>query len=231
MNRVSTLGLSLYVIRYKQMKFLKYISILLFCCLIIFNVNGLYGVDKSTIIRRTIEAKDICALDKEILKLTKAAAAECADVFKKALDQGVLSEEEVFSTLYFPILPLRSPPTFTTFYDTYTDKLVTPIEDKYLASRDDLVFVVLVDKNGYLPSHNTKYSQKLTGDRAQDLKINRTKRIFNDITGFSAAKNKKEFLLQIYSRDTGEIMADLSVPVFVLGRHWGAVRIGYIREK
>ncbi|MBT7088489.1 chemotaxis protein, partial [bacterium] len=40
-----------------------------------------------------------------------------------------------------------------------------------------------------------------------------------------------EFLLQIYIRDTGEIMADLSVPVFVLGRHWGAVRIGYIREK
>ena len=213
------------------MKNLNFIVILLFGFLIIFNITGIYGVDKSTVIRRAIDAKDISALDKKILKLTKAAAKECAEVLEKAIDQGVLSEEEVFSTLYFPVLPLRSPPTFTTFYDTYTDEFITPIEDRYLASRDDLIFVALVDKNGYLPSHNTKFSQKLIGDRVLDLKLNRTKRIFNDITGFFAAKNKKEFLLQIYIRDTGEIMADLSVPVFVLGRHWGAVRIGDIREK
>ncbi|WP_274534870.1 hypothetical protein [Salinivibrio kushneri] len=34
-------------------------------------------------------------------------------------------------------------------------------------------------------------------------------------------------LLQTYKRDTGEVMHDLSVPLFVAGQHWGAVRMGY----
>jgi methyl-accepting chemotaxis protein len=37
------------------------------------------------------------------------------------------------------------------------------------------------------------------------------------------------FLIQNYQRDTGETMADLSVPVVIQGKHWGAVRIGYRR--
>jgi methyl-accepting chemotaxis protein len=28
-------------------------------------------------------------------------------------------------------------------------------------------------------------------------------------------------------RDTGEIMNDISTPLIIQGRHWGAVRIGY----
>jgi methyl-accepting chemotaxis protein len=32
--------------------------------------------------------------------------------------------------------------------------------------------------------------------------------------------------MQTYLRDTGEVLVDLSVPVHVAGRHWGALRIG-----
>jgi methyl-accepting chemotaxis protein len=67
----------------------------------------------------------------------------------------------------------------------------------------------------------------LTGNLASDLVNNRTKRIFNDRTGLAAASSRSPFLVQRYQRDTGELMADLSVPVFVRGAHWGAVRIGY----
>jgi methyl-accepting chemotaxis protein len=34
-------------------------------------------------------------------------------------------------------------------------------------------------------------------------------------------------LLQTYKRDTGEIMHDLSVPIYVQGIHWGGFRMGY----
>jgi len=34
-------------------------------------------------------------------------------------------------------------------------------------------------------------------------------------------------LLQTYTRDTGELMHDLSVPIQVQGRHWGGLRLGY----
>jgi len=173
---------------------------------------------------------DMSSLDRDILALAKAAAGEVSQVLESAIDRGLKSEEEIFSTLYFPITPSTSPRTFSTFYDDYTDQFVTPIEDRYLAMNRSIVFVVLVDRNGYLPSHNSRFSQPRTGNLEQDLKSNRTKRVFNDLTGFRAAKNREEFLLQVYRRDTGELMKDLSVPVTVRGKRWGALRMGYANE-
>ena len=90
-----------------------------------------------------------------------------------------------------------------------------------------MVFAVLVDRNGYLPTHNSKYCQPLTGDREKDMLGNRTKRLFNDPVGLKAARNSQGTLVQVYQRDTGEKMWDISYPVFVNGRHWGSFRIGY----
>ena len=41
------------------------------------------------------------------------------------------------------------------------------------------------------------------------------------------ARNLDGVLLQTYRRDTGEILNDLSVPIFINGKHWGGVRFGY----
>ena len=45
------------------------------------------------------------------------------------------------------------------------------------------------------------------------------------------AANTKPFLLQTYRRDMGGgnfvLMKDLSSPIFVSGRHWGAFRMGF----
>jgi methyl-accepting chemotaxis protein len=71
----------------------------------------------------------------------------------------------------------------------------------------------------------------LTGDREKDRVGNRTKRLFNDPVGLAAAKNSKEFLKQVYNRDTGEQMWDLSAPVHVNGKQWGAFRIGFSMER
>jgi methyl-accepting chemotaxis protein len=88
-----------------------------------------------------------------------------------------------------------------------------------------------VDENGYAPTHNSKFAQPLTGDHEHDLKASRDKRMFDDPTGIRAARNTREFLLQTYMRDTGEILCDLSVPLTVGGRHWGALRVGFDPQK
>jgi len=180
-------------------------------------------------VRNVISYAEMTATDRRILALAKAAAQECSRALEDAVKTGQKSEEDIFSALYFPLLPLSSPPAFSTFYDDYTDRVITPIADSYLAKDREILAVGLVDRNGYIPSHNSKYSRPLTGNPEIDIKNHRTKRIFNDITGRQAAQNTKEFLLQIYRRDTGETTADLSVPVFVLNRHWGALRIVYGR--
>lgn len=157
-------------------------------------------------------------------------ASECkqtvVDTFEKLLAEGVLTEAQLFDTFYIPI-PGTYPQKYHTQYDRITDEALQGVLDRTLSKDERLVFVVIVDRNGYLPTHNTKYTQPLTGDPETDLNGNRTKRIFNDRTGLAAAKNTRPYFLQRYFRDTGEEMFDMSVPIFVRDRHWGAVRIGY----
>lgn len=146
-------------------------------------------------------------------------------IIEEAIDNGVFSVGDAFDTSYEPIGSF-DPPKYHTKYDFYLDKSILNIEDEFLLD-ESIVFAVAVDINGYLPTHNTKYQQPITGDKAKDLVGNRTKRIFNDPVGLAAAKNTEKGFLQIYKRDTGETMWDISSPVYVKGKHWGGFRIGY----
>ncbi|HVP66120.1 MAG TPA: hypothetical protein VMT17_02535 [Anaeromyxobacteraceae bacterium] len=164
--------------------------------------------------------------DREMLALANDFAARCAETLERWMTRREVTPERLFASLYYPI-PATDPPKFTTDWDRLSDRDILPIEEAVLAKSPTIVFAVLVDRHGYLPTHNQRYSLPLTGNPATDLVNNRTKRIFDDRTGAAAAKNEAPYLLQRYQRDTGEIMADLSVPVMVRGQHWGAVRIGY----
>lgn len=157
-------------------------------------------------------------------------AEECRDEVVKQFDllltSGQLNVPKLFDTFYIPI-PNTDPPKYQTQYNTLVDGVVQSIIDTTLQYHTRLVFVIIVDRNGYVPTHNSCFTKPLTGDLEKDASGNRTKRIFNDRTGLAAARNKEPYLLQRYNRDTGETMNDLSVPIFVQNRHWGAVRIAY----
>lgn len=146
-------------------------------------------------------------------------------ILEDAISSGRLSEAEVFDTNYI-MIEGTNPQKFHTAYDTFTDKNLLTIEDGYLTD-PDVVFAVAVDLNGYLPTHNSIFSKPLTGDQTVDATGNRTKRMFNDPTGIAAAGNTKPYLQQIYKRDTGETMWDISSPIMVNGKHWGGFRIGF----
>jgi methyl-accepting chemotaxis protein len=150
-------------------------------------------------------------------------------VIEEAIDNGVFSVKQAFDTNYIEI-PGFDPAKYHTEYDSYLDKAILSLEDEFLKD-ESVVFAVAVDINGYLPTHNTRYNQPPTGDQAKDLVGNRTKRLFNDPIGLNAARNKQEAFQQIYHRDTGEIMWDISTPIYVKGKHWGGFRIGFSLEK
>jgi methyl-accepting chemotaxis protein len=172
------------------------------------------------------EAESLTGQEREMLALANDFARRSADALQRWIAANETTQERLFAAVYYPVAQ-TDPPKFTTDWDRLSDRDVLAIEEGVLAKSPTIVYAVLVDKNGYLPTHNVRYSQPLTGNLANDLVNNRTKRIFNDRTGLAAARNKAPFLIQRYQRDTGEIMADLSVPVMVGGAHWGAVRIGY----
>ncbi len=167
-------------------------------------------------------------MEEELLLIAKIEALTGAKMMEQVLEEminsGRFTEDEVFDTNYIPI-PNTDPQKYHTRYDSYLDKVILKIEDEYLKD-EQVVFAVLVDKNGYLPTHNSRYTKPLTGDKETDKVGNRTKRLFNDPVGLAAAKNRQEFLKQVYARDTGEKMWDISAPVMVKGKHWGGFRIG-----
>jgi methyl-accepting chemotaxis protein len=132
----------------------------------------------------------------------------------------------VFDRTYKPV-PGTNPPKFKTAYDDLFARELQAIYDQAMNETRGGKFALCVDGNGYGPTHNSKFSRPATGDYAADLVNSRDKRMFTDPTGLRAAKSTEPFLLQTYMRDTGEILSDLSMPIFVEGRHWGALRVGF----
>jgi methyl-accepting chemotaxis protein-like sensor len=169
-------------------------------------------------------------MEEEIESKGKSAAATgakvMAQILSEALVSGRLTLAEIFDENYIPI-PGTDPPKFHTGYDAYCDERIQDIEDGYLKD-GQVVYAVLADRNGYVPTHHRKNSLPLTGDREKDRVGNRTKRMFNNPVELAAARNTSGVLVQVYYRDTGEKLWDISAPVFVNERHWGAFRVGYI---
>jgi methyl-accepting chemotaxis protein len=93
------------------------------------------------------------------------------------------------------------------------------------------VFCVAWARGGYLPTHNPNYRQPQGPDPVWNNANCRNRRLFNDRAVSKVAANTKPFLLQTYRRDMGGgnfvLMKDLSSPIFVGGRHWGAFRMGF----
>lgn len=177
--------------------------------------------------------KQTNALEDQLVERGKiesiVGAKMVSQVLEEAIDNGVFQVHEVFDQQYVEI-PGFDPPKFHTKYDSYMDKAILALEDEFLID-ESVVFAVAVDINGYLPTHNTRFNQPPTRDKAKDLKLNRTKRIFNDETGIKAARNSKKGFMQKYKRDTGEEFYDFSSPIYVKGKQWGGFRIGFSLSK
>lgn len=158
--------------------------------------------------------------------VARAAADAVQASFEQAIAQNVISQADLLSVAHEPI-PNTNPIKFTSRFDVFTDRVLPSIQEKVLQDHPELVFAICTNRRGYVPTHNTKFAQALTGRFEVDLVKSRSKRIFNDRTGSRCGSHTLKVLLQTYKRDTGEIMHDLSVPIHIGGQHWGGFRMGY----
>ncbi|MGY2231763.1 methyl-accepting chemotaxis protein [Pseudomonas tolaasii] len=164
-----------------------------------------------------------------IYDLAREGASRIAQQFEADVLQRRISQEDLFDRSYTPI-PNTSPSKYHTRFDGYTDEVLPAIQEALLPRHEGLVFAIACTPQGYVPTHNKAFSHALTGDAQVDAVQNRTKRKFEDRTGIRCGSHQQAVLLQTYTRDTGELMHDLSVPIMVNGRHWGGLRLGYKPE-
>lgn len=163
---------------------------------------------------------------KETLEEGRNAADKIGKLLESWITQGKISASALFEQNYTPITN-TNPTKYSTAYDKLTDQFLPDIQEPILERDKHILYAGTVDRKGYFPTHNRRYSQPLTGDYDKDLLNNRTKRIFSDPTGSRCGAHTDSFLMQTYKRDTGDILHDLSVPIFVNGKHWGGFRIGF----
>lgn len=170
--------------------------------------------------------EELTAQDKEMIALVTEFAKEASQVIEQWISSGAVSEDKLLSCLYYPI-ENTDPTKYTTDYDSLADRDFPAIQEKFLGKSATILFAIVMDRNAYVPTHNRQFSQPLSGNRALDFINNRTKRFFGDLAGFNGARSQKTYLLQPYQRDTGEIARDVSTPIMIRGKHFGAARIGY----
>ena len=165
-----------------------------------------------------------------IARVTQTAA-HIAKLLESALERGAIGIDDLFDERYAPISG-SNPQQHMTLFAALTDRLLPQIQEPLLEFSSKVVFCAAVDRNGYLPTHNLKFSRPQGKDPVWNAAHCRNRRIFNDRTGLAAGRNRKPFLLQTYRRDMGggrfALMKDLSAPIWVRGRHWGGFRMGYL---
>jgi methyl-accepting chemotaxis protein len=148
----------------------------------------------------------------------------------EAVNGGMLALEDVFDTNYVRI-PGTDPAQYTTRYIDVFDRILRDALEEALSFSDRVVFCAPIDGNGYLPTHNRKFSKSPGSDPTWNAANCRNRRIFNDRVGLAAGRSQAPFLVQTYQRDMGNgrkvPMIDVSAPVFVGRRHWGGLRLAY----
>ena len=162
----------------------------------------------------------------EILEERLALAAEFEQRLTALARQGV----DIFDHRYEPVQNTWPQKYRTRFVDRFKQELQN-LTDCSKERFDGTTYSLLVDANGYIPVHHKAFSQQITGDHDKDLIHSRDQRIYySNETEKRRVSHTERFLLQTYIRDTGEILNDLSIPVYVHGKHWGAVVMGFNPE-
>jgi methyl-accepting chemotaxis protein len=162
--------------------------------------------------------------------LCRRSAEHVASEMRQAISGGELSRTQLFDTNYMPI-PGTNPQQYETAFCRFADRALARYLDEVKASDKRITFCAAVDRNGYLPTHNSMFSKPQGPDPEWNLRHCRNRRIFDDRTGLRSARNTKAILLQTYRRDLGggafEMIGELAAPIVVDGAHWGAFRLGF----
>ena len=166
-------------------------------------------------------------IDNARLEMLKGVADAASKAFENAIASGQITMDDVFDVEYAPI-PGTSPLQHMAKHTAIAEKLFPAIFEPALACDSAFVFVLPSDRNGYIASHNKKYSlPQKPGETVWNTANCRNRRIFNDNTAILASRCSKA-IIQTYTRDMGGgnfvVLKEIDLPIIVNGRRWGGVR-------
>ena len=187
----------------------------------------------SSAVRGELERKLASIRDenREIIARAVDVANDASRTLEGLIRQGKLTEENLFDNDYAAIEG-TDPVQYRTKFLSALEEVLPPILEALLASDERMVFCAAVDRNGYLPVYNRKYSSpQRPGEAAWNIAHSRNRRIFDDRAGLAAARNVRPYIIQVYARDMGNgvtvMTREIDAPIRVFGKHWGGFRSSY----
>ena len=194
-------------------------------------VEDLLGVSESLI--EIIADSGVETADTPLIRVVIETAQRITSAFEGAIGRGEITRQQLFDENYREISG-TDPKQYLTDYVELTDRILPPIQDPVQLIDPRVVFCVAWTKGGFLPTHNPNYCHPQGTDPVWNAANCRNRRLFTDRAVEKVAANTKPFLLQTYRREMGGgnfvLMKDLSSPIYIGGRHWGAFRMGF-RQK
>ncbi len=189
---------------------------------------------RSEAIARTISAFRADSYQHAAQAELTAAVSQVARVFEAHLDAGDFTEADLFEPSY-RVIENTEPQQYHTLYDTIVedelrdvlDGLRHRLKEKGTEYGRTFLACAVTDRKGYAPTHLPELCEAQTGDPDHDLRFSKDKRFYADPVSRKAAQHQEPMLLQAYLRDDGTQNIDISVPVWIRGRQWGGLRMGY----
>jgi methyl-accepting chemotaxis protein len=182
--------------------------------------------DLSTITEQMLERTSRLKTGKGKIEAVVAWALQQRDIYQNKLSEFHSNGINVLDRDYKPV-PKTNPQKYTVSYNAAFDRELQALFDRGRDSTKGAAYSLLTDINGYVGTHHSSNQKPLTGNYDIDLVNSREKiKYVNNDTEIRRSKNTMPFLLQTYARNTGELMTDLSLPIYVNNTHWGAFITG-----
>ena len=108
--------------------------------------------------------------------------------------------------------------------DAFAEQVLPAIEEPVIELNPELGYLGAVNKDGLFPSLHRRHTKPST----QETDSGETGNAGADATVTRRCGSSTEpFLLQTFKDGDGNVMHDISSPIHVNGRHWGAFHMGY----
>ncbi|GJD98826.1 chemotaxis protein [Methylobacterium isbiliense] len=165
-----------------------------------------------------------------LVAAAQAGAAQVGAALEAAIAAGLLGRDALFDEAYRP-LPGTDPPRYLTAALPALEEILPPVLEPLLIGDERLAHCFAVDRNGYAPVHNRRFSQPpRPDDPAWNDRHSRHRRFHDDPAGLTAARSNRPFVVQMCrpeGRSRPLMLREIAAPIRVHGRHWGGLRMGY----
>ncbi|NJM49647.1 MAG: hypothetical protein HC843_01055 [Sphingomonadales bacterium] len=145
---------------------------------------------------------------------------------QKALDQGILSEAELFDRNYQQISG-SNPPRYRSRLTDWADANWRPLFDKLRGENN--LSVICSAEDGFLPTHMSDYCKAPTGDPEHDNAWCRNGIIVKNGVDIPAKESTADYMMAVYAHEGGthETFRNIYVPLYFNGRRWGDFELAY----